>query len=214
MTGVARLQAFRLDPPHLRPQGEEVADRRSGHRQVAVEEPLQPDEIEVVALADALPRPFQGPRRDGADGEARRQRQTLLHRGQADVDPVLVDVDRHPSERGHGVDEERHVTMATHRLADLAKGVGDARGRLVVHQGDGVVTARRQHVGDRLGGHRSAPLDVQRVGLETAGQRDLVEPLGEGAADRHQDPSGHAVAQRRLPQGGGRAGGQEDIVGP
>ena len=75
----------------LRGQRVEVRDGGRGRDAVVVRVLLVAEEVEVRAAVRMLLRARQGLSRDGDDGDAGRQRDALLHAGQADVEVPFVE---------------------------------------------------------------------------------------------------------------------------
>jgi hypothetical protein len=138
--------------------------------------------------------------REGDGSEPRRDRQALLRPGVHDVEAPRVDLERHPTEPGHRVDEQQGVGVADQR-ADLLERLVGARRGLGVDDGDEAgVRVRPERLGDAFGRDDPAPrfLDAHHLGTRALG--GVGDPTPEDAVDPDDDgvPRLDDVDHRRL----------------
>ncbi len=154
--------------------------------------------------------------RDGVEAEPGRQHQPLLRAADRHVDaPVVVAVlDR--SQGGDRIDEqERRMPCGIDLPADIGDAAGDARGRLVVHDGDGfdlmvaIVGELRVH---RRRIDAMPPVARHVVDREAEARRHLPPERGKVSRLEHQDfvARRQRIDQRRLPGAGARPWKDDD----
>ncbi len=184
VTRPAIVQSLGEHVVHLLVQGVDEADRRRGGRLIALVILEHVYEIEVVAPVRNLARPRERALADGSNGEARRQRETLLRAGKGHVHAPGVELDLGASHRGDGIHQHQHVgILLAHHRRDLLNGIHHAGRGFVEGEGQHVVVAFAQRRIDHLRREAVPHLDLQAVDRHAVPLRHLEPTLGERAAD-------------------------------
>ena len=133
--------------------------------------------------------------------------QTLLGSAVERVDPPLVDPEGESAQTGHRVDQEESAPAGDQR-ADLLDRVADTGGGLGVDDGQQLVGAPSECLGDPFRVDPGAPFAFHDVHFRAQTGGDLYDPPAEHAVDGHQSPIRRfqQIDQARLHAGHAGAG--------